>query len=114
MLPVVAQDRQRGKPTVGDSAHFRLQRGAARIARANLIEECARKNVIPGGAGALRVDIVQEQAVAVDDTIKHFALLNAVLAVERSHVEARECAAQHGAEGCERLATIAWIAHITW
>src|SRR6266404_8613612 len=107
MLPVVAQYRQRGKPTVGDSTHFRLQRGAARITGANLIEECARKNVIPGGAGALRVDIVQEQAVAVDDTIKHFALLNAVLAVERRHVQAGERAPLDGAERGERLSAVA-------
>src|SRR6266403_2361871 len=113
MLPVVAQYRQRRKPTVGDRAHFRLQRGAARIARANLIKKCARENVIPSRAGALRVDIIQDQAVAVDDTIKHFALLNAVLAVKGRHVEAGERAPQDSPECRERFAAISWSADIT-
>ena len=61
----------------------------------------------------MRVDVVQDQAVAVDDAIEHLALLNAIGAVERRHVQPRERATQHRAECRERLATVARTADVT-
>src|ERR1019366_1661158 len=88
MLPVVAENREGGPPAFGNGNQVALKQSASGVARADLVEQGAGENIIPARAGTLGINVVQDQAMTVDNRVKRLALLDVICAIERGHVQA--------------------------